>query len=218
MKKKILSLVFAVLLTAMVSTSAFAADEFNWSFFSEKDDVKITIGNNNLKHVTLSSLEPSKNMIAVDGALFTVNPEIIGDDRMQTFYINITYYGVNPVTINKFAFIMDGKTYTFDSMVGESGKTRAYGNVKSMYVENTRYLATLDTIQLMTDFVGNLDKDIRVRVYGDKTYEFSLTDTQKNGIFTLFGWYVAANGTRNSNLDILTNKMNFKLITMEVTQ
>lgn len=219
MKKKISALIMAILLVFSIPMAALAASGFNKAVFYGRDELKITNKNDGTTSIVVKSTDTSNSMIPVNGAIFTVTPEVVSDDSFQTYYIHITYIGTDWENATGFSFIMDGKTYKFETMIGEKYRTKAVGNVKSLCVEKQTYVANWDTIQLMTDFAANfMDKDIKVRVDGDRQYEFSLTDEQKNNIVHLFNLYVAADGTRDSNMDKITNLLNFKLITMEITK
>lgn len=202
MKKKILALMFAVLLAIMVPISAFATGSFNKAVFDNADDLTVKADDmSGITNIYSTSLSNGKAAIYVDWyTTITVMPTISLSDEVDGYLLGLYYVGQNWAFINNIIVKIGDHRYTISDF-DVSRKVRSGSSVQ----EYICLFANSETIPMIQDLIEHRDEEIKVRFSGsNKNIDFTLTDDIKNGMINLYNLYVAGGGTNEKNIDLIT--------------
>ncbi len=201
MKKRLLSLAAALMLIASVSTAAYAATGFNKAVFNSAADVtaKVDDMTGDAIFATTSLLGTDGEISVGDGETVAVYAGISVNSSFDLFRVAIQYYADDWAYIDGFIVKIGNKSYVF-SGVESNREVASNGTIR----ESTGITVDSSTVPLMRELIEHRNEEIKVRLCGDeKNIEFVLTDAMKNSIINLYNLFVAAGGTRSSNMKCL---------------
>lgn len=198
MKKRLLSLATALMLIASISTAAYAANGFNKSVFNNAADVTV-----NADDMTGDAIFATTSLLGTDGELSVGDGEMVAvyagisvNSSFDLFRVVIQYYADDWAYIDGFIVKIGNKSYVF-SGVEANREIASNGTIR----ESTGITVDSSTVPLMRELIEHRNEEIKIRLCGDdKNIEFVLTDAMKNSIINLYNLFVAAGGTRSSNM------------------
>lgn len=201
MKKRVLSIATALMLIISVSTAAYAASGFNKVVFNNAADVtaKVDDMTEDAIFATTSLLGADGEISVGDGEKVAVYGGISTNSSFDLFRVVIQYYADDWAYIDGLIVKIGNKSYVF-SDVESNGEVASDGTIR----ESTGITVDSSTVPLMRELIEHRNEEIKVRLCGDeKNIEFALTDAMKNSIINLYNLFVAAGGTRSSNMKCL---------------
>lgn len=201
MKKRVLSIATALMLIISVSTAAYAASGFNKVVFNNAADVtaKVDDMTGDAIFATTSLLGADGEISVGDGEKVAVYGGISTNSSFDLFRVVIQYYADDWAYIDGLIVKIGNKSYVF-SDVESNGEVASDGTIR----ESTGITVDSSTVPLMRELIEHRNEEIKVRLCGDeKNIEFALTDAMKNSIINLYNLFVAAGGTRSSNMKCL---------------
>ena len=201
MKKRVLSIATALMLIISVSTAAYAASGFNKVVFNNAADVtaKVDDMTGDAIFATTSLLGADGEISIGDGEMVAVYGGISTNSSFDLFRVVIQYYADDWAYIDGYIVKIGNKSYVF-SDIESNGEVASDGTIR----ESTGITVDSSTVPLMRELIEHRNEEIKVRLCGDeKNIEFVLTDTMKDSIINLYNLFVAAGGTRSSNMKYL---------------
>ena len=201
MRKKVLALVTALMLIMSISTAAYAATGFNKAVFNNAADVAVKADDmtGDAIFATTSLLGADGEISIGDGEMVAVYGGISTNSSFDLFRVVIQYYADDWAYIDGFIVKIGNKSYVF-SDIESNGEVASDGTIR----ESTGITVDSSTVPLMRELIEHRNEEIKVRLCGDeKNIEFTLTDAMKNSIINLYNLFVAAGGTRSSNMKYL---------------
>lgn len=210
MKKRIVSLIVAVLLSAATAVSAFATSEFKVSTFQDVDDYQIDIDDMTGEiSISIKSLLNESEFVETDDYLLAFYPMVTTNNDVDMFLFAVMYLGYQSENINQVIVKIGDNRYFFSDVELDidslpewyTSMIDSYGVVMELPV----FIIDNRTIPFMQDLIQHRDEEIKVRLVGaNREMEFVLTQAMKDGIIGLYDRYVMAGGTRQENMDLIT--------------
>lgn len=210
MKKRIVSLIVAVLLSAATAVSAFATSEFKVSAFQDVDDYQIDIDDMTGEiSISIKSLLNESEFVETDDYLLAFYPMVTTNNDVDMFLFAVMYLGYQSENINQVIVKIGDNRYFFSDVELDidslpewyTSMIDSYGVVMELPV----FIIDNRTIPFMQDLIQHRDEEIKVRLVGaNREMEFVLTQAMKDGIIGLYDRYVMAGGTRQENMDLIT--------------
>ena len=210
MKKRIGSLVVAVLLSVATAVSAFATSEFKVSAFQDVDDYQIDIDDMTGEiSISIKSLLNESEFVGTDDYLLAFYPMVTTNNDFDMFLFAVMYLGYQSENINQVIVKIGDNRYFFsDVELDMDGLPEWYTSMIDSYgvvMELPVFIIDNRTIPFMQDLIQHRDEEIKVRLVGaNREMEFVLTQVMKDGIIGLYDRYVMAGGTRQENMDLIT--------------
>ena len=210
MKKRIGSLVVAVLLSVATAVSAFATSEFKVSAFQDVDDYQIDIDDMTGEiSISIKSLLNESEFVGTDDYLLAFYPMVTTNNDFDMFLFAVMYLGYQSENINQVIVKIGDNRYFFsDVELDMDGLPEWYTSMIDSYgvvMELPVFIIDNRTIPFMQDLIQHRDEEIKVRLVGaNREMEFVLTQAMKDGIIGLYDRYVMAGGTRQENMDKIT--------------
>ena len=210
MKKRIVSLIVAVLLSAATAVSAFATSEFKVSAFQDVDDYQIDIDDMTGEiSISIKSLLNESEFVETDDYLLAFYPMVTTNNDVDMFLFAVMYLGYQSENINQVIVKIGDNRYFFsDVELDIDGLPEWYTSMIDSYgvvMELPVFIIDNRTIPFMQDLIQHRDEEIKVRLVGaNREMEFVLTQAMKDGIIGLYDRYVMAGGTRQENMDLIT--------------
>lgn len=203
MKKRIVSLVVAALLSVATAVSAFATSEFQLSIFQETDDYAISIDEmTGTAQVMVQSLLDGEGVIDFGDAYVDILPMVSSYPELDTFVIGFSYFGDHWENIDQIIIKIGNQSYFFSNF---SVYAKAQQILDTMVQETVLIAINSETVSFMQNLIENRDSEIKVRLVGMyRNLDFILTQGIKDGLIGLYDRYVMAGGTRESNLKKIT--------------
>lgn len=201
MKKRLLSIATTLILIISVSTAAYAANGFNKAVFNNAADVtaKVDDMTGDAIFATTSLLGADGEISVGDGEMVAVYGAISANSSFDLFRVVIQYYADDWAYIDGLIVKIGNKSYVF-SDVESNGEVASDGTIR----ESTGITVDSSTVPLMRELIEHRNEEVKVRLCGDeKNIEFTLTDAMKDSIINLYNLFVAAGGTRSSNMKYL---------------
>ena len=198
MKKRLVALITILLLVTSLSLSTFAANGFNKAVFNNAADVTVKADDMTGDAIlaTTSLLGADGEISVGDGETVVVYGAISANSSFDLFRVVIQYYADDWAYIDGFIVKIGNKSYVF-SDVESNGEVASDGTIR----ESTGITVDSSTVPLMRELIEHRNEEIKVRLCGDeKNIEFVLTDAMKDSIINLYNLFVAAGGTRSSNM------------------
>lgn len=210
MKKRIVSLIVAVLLSVATAVSAFATSEFKVSTFQDVDDYQIDIDDMTGEiSISIKSLLNESEFVETDDYLLAFYPMVTTNNDVDMFLFAVMYLGYQSENINQVIVKIGDNRYFFSDVELDidslpewyTSMIDSYGVVMELPV----FIIDNRTIPFMQDLIQHRDEEIKVRLVGaNREMEFVLTQAMKDGIIGLYDRYVMAGGTRQENMDLIT--------------
>ena len=210
MKKRIVSLSVAVLLSVATAVSAFATSEFKISTFQDVNDYQITIDDMTGEgSIYIKSLLNESEFVETDDYLLAFYPMVTTNNDFDMFLFAVMYLGYQSENINQVIVKIGDNRYFFsDVELDMDGLPEWYTSMIDSYgvvMELPVFIIDNRTIPFMQDLIQHRDEEIKVRLVGaNREMEFVLTQAMKDGIIGLYDRYVMAGGTRQENMDLIT--------------
>ena len=210
MKKRIVSLAVAVLLSVAMAMSAFATSEFKVSAFQDVDDYQIDIDDMTGEiSISIKSLLNESEFVGTDDYLLAFYPMVTTNNDFDMFLFAVMYLGYQSENINQVIVKIGDNRYFFsDVELDMDGLPEWYTSMIDSYgvvMELPVFIIDKRTIPFMQDLIQHRDEEIKVRLVGaNREMEFVLTQAMKDGIIGLYDRYVMAGGTRQENMDLIT--------------
>ena len=210
MKKRIVSFVVAVLLSAATAVSAFATSEFKVSAFQDVDDYQIDIDDMTGEiSIGIKSLLNESEFVEIDDYLLAFYPMVTTNNDFDMFLFAVMYLGYQSENINQVIVKIGDNRYFFsDVELDMDGLPEWYTSMIDSYgvvMELPVFIIDNRTIPFMQDLIQHRDEEIKVRLVGaNREMEFVLTQAMKDGIIGLYDRYVMAGGTRQEDMDLIT--------------
>lgn len=210
MKKRIVSLAVAVLLSVAMAMSAFATSEFKVSAFQDVDDYQIDIDDMTGEiSISIKSLLNESEFVGTDDYLLAFYPMVTTNNDFDMFLFAVMYLGYQSENINQVIVKIGDNRYFFsDVELDMDGLPEWYTSMIDSYglvMELPVFIIDNRTIPFMQDLIQHRDEEIKVRLVGaNREMEFVLTQAMKDGIIGLYDRYVMAGGTRQENMDLIT--------------
>ena len=210
MKKRIVSLAVAVLLSVAMAMSAFATSEFKVSAFQDVDDYQIDIDDMTGEiSISIKSLLNESEFVGTDDYLLAFYPMVTTNNDFDMFLFAVMYLGYQSENINQVIVkIRDNRYFFSDVELDMDGLPEWYTSMIDSYgvvMELPVFIIDNRTIPFMQDLIQHRDEEIKVRLVGaNREMEFVLTQAMKDGIIGLYDRYVMAGGTRQENMDLIT--------------
>ena len=210
MKKRIVSLAVAVLLSVAMPMSAFATSEFKVSAFQDVDDYQIDIDDMTGEiSISIKSLLNESEFVEADDYLLAFYPMVTTNNDFDMFLFAVMYLGYQSENINQVIVKIGDNRYFFsDVELDMDGLPEWYTSMIDSYgvvMELPVFIIDNRTIPFMQDLIQHRDEEIKVRLVGaNREMEFVLTQVMKDGIIGLYDRYVMAGGTRQENMDLIT--------------
>lgn len=210
MKKRIVSLSVAVLLSVAMAMSAFATSEFKVSAFQDVDDYQIDIDDMTGEiSISIKSLLNESEFVGTDDYLLAFYPMVTTNNDFDMFLFAVMYLGYQSENINQVIVKIGDNRYFFsDVELDMDGLPEWYTSMIDSYgvvMELPVFIIDNRTIPFMQDLIQHRDEEIKVRLVGaNREMEFVLTQAMKDGIIGLYDRYVMAGGTRQENMDLIT--------------
>ena len=221
MKKRIVSLAVAVLLSVAMAMSAFATSEFKVSAFQDVDDYQIDIDDMTGEiSISIKSLLNESEFVGTDDYLLAFYPMVTTNNDFDMFLFAVMYLGYQSENINQVIVKIGDNRYFFsDVELDMDGLPEWYTSMIDSYgvvMELPVFIIDNRTIPFMQDLIQHRDEEIKVRLVGaNREMEFVLTQAMKDGIIGLYDRYVIAGGTRQENMDKITQG---NIVDVEVRQ
>lgn len=210
MKKRIVSLAVAVLLSVAMAMSAFATSEFKVSAFQDVDDYQIDIDDMTGEiSISIKSLLNESEFVETDDYLLAFYPMVTTNNDFDMFLFAVMYLGYQSENINQVIVKIGDNRYFFsDVELDIDGLPEWYTSMIDSYgvvMELPVFIIDNRTIPFMQDLIQHRDEEIKVRLVGaNREMEFVLTQAMKDGIIGLYDRFVMAGGTRQENMDLIT--------------
>ena len=210
MKKRIVSLAVAVLLSVAMAMSAFATSEFKVSAFQDVDDYQIDIDDMTGEiSISIKSLLNESEFVGTDDYLLAFYPMVTTNNDFDMFLFAVMYLGYQSENINQVIVKIGDNRYFFsDVELDMDGLPEWYTSMIDSYgvvMELPVFIIDNRTIPFMQDLIQHRDEEIKVRLVGaNREMDFVLTQAMKDGIIGLYDRYVIAGGTRQENMDKIT--------------
>ena len=210
MKKRIVSLAVAVLLSVAMAMSAFATSEFKVSAFQDVDDYQIDIDDMTGEiSISIKSLLNESEFVGTDDYLLAFYPMVTTNNDFDMFLFAVMYLGYQSENINQVIVKIGDNRYFFsDVELDMDGLPEWYTSMidsHGVVMELPVFIIDNRTIPFMQDLIQHRDEEIKVRLVGaNREMEFVLTQAMKDGIIGLYDRYVMAGGTRQENMDLIT--------------
>lgn len=210
MKKRIVSLAVAVLLSVAMAMSAFATSEFKVSAFQDVDDYQIDIDDMTGEiSISIKSLLNESEFVGTDDYLLAFYPMVTTNNDFDMFLFAVMYLGYQSENINQVIVKIGDNRYFFsDVELDMDGLPEWYTSMIDSYglvMELPVFIIDNRTIPFMQDLIQHRDEEIKVRLVGaNREMEFVLTQAMKDGIIGLYDRFVMAGGTRQENMDLIT--------------
>ena len=210
MQKRIVSLAVAVLLSVAMAMSAFATSEFKVSAFQDVDDYQIDIDDMTGEiSISIKSLLNESEFVGTDDYLLAFYPMVTTNNDFDMFLFAVMYLGYQSENINQVIVKIGDNRYFFsDVELDMDGLPEWYTSMIDSYgvvMELPVFIIDNRTIPFMQDLIQHRDEEIKVRLVGaNREMEFVLTQAMKDGIIGLYDRYVMAGGTRQENMDLIT--------------
>lgn len=207
MKKKILSLLCAVVLCISIPLSAFATSKFDTRVFDGEEDFFISsddmTGEFFVEH-SLSFL--NSDMLTIipgkhEPSLIYLNPNIYLTDTIDYFTVCFQHIGFQAADFTSVIVKIGDDRYQFkncytNSVVDQSG----------LVVENISFFLKNETKSFMKALDKHKDDEIKVRLVGNqKSFDFTLTEEAVDGLLDLYDLFVEGGGTRESNFQNISS-------------
>ena len=221
MKKRIVSFVVAVLLSAATAVSAFATSEFKVSAFQDVDDYQIDIDDMTGEiSIGIKSLLNESEFVEIDDYLLAFYPMVTTNNDLDIFAFAVMYLGYQSENVNQIIVKIGDNRYFFSNVeLDLDGMPEWYMSMLASYgvvMELPFFAIDNRTIPFMQDLIQHRDEEIKVRLVGaNREMEFVLTQAMKDGIIGLYDRYVIAGGTRQENMDKITQG---NIVDVEVRQ
>ena len=207
MKRKLISLVLALFLTISISISAFASIGFNCSVFNGRDDILISYDDmKGITRVYSQAEADGKTTINFESSgIIFVTPRIAivesDNDSLDVFELSFDYFGNDWVNLNEISIKIGDKRYNFlDCNISH---TTEYANLVH---ENISFYLKNESLSFIQDFIKHQNSEIKVRLDGSaRSFDFVLTDDMKASVSLLYNLFYKGNGTRKSNMDIISS-------------
>lgn len=203
MRKKLVSLALAA--TIMVSTSlpAFATKKFDMSVFDGLEYVGVVTDEMTNESYIYSTFGVADNggtyVISDDGSRLSVLPTISTSDSYDFYKLSFTCIGSSFSGLNSAIVKIGDNRYKFT--VPQVGLDFIDGT----YLESFDVPMKKELISFMNDLIEHRNEEIKVRLVGSCiNHDFTLTDTEKIKILSMYNLFVAANGTREKNMHDIT--------------
>lgn len=212
--KRIIAAVIAMVLVATVSLSAFAAKGFNMSVFDTAQDVIVDVDDMTGKAtIVTESLLGSDGEISVGyGETVAVYGGIVATEDSELCAIIIQYYANNWAFIDSAIVKVGNKRYKFTDLSNNKDVCS-----DATIRESVDITVMSDVIPFMQDLITHRNEEIKVRLCGsEKDVDFILTDKIKDSLINLYNLYVAAGGTRKSNMKIMDRSRRMKVKVTEL--
>lgn len=210
MKKRIVSLAVAVLLSVAMAMSAFATSEFKVSAFQDVDDYQIDIDDMTGEiSISIKSLLNESEFVETDDYLLAFYPMVTTNNDFDMFLFAVMYLGYQSENINQVIVKIGDNRYFFsDVELDIDGLPEWYTSMIDSYgvvMELPVFIIDNRTIPFMQDLIQHRDEEIKIRLVGaNREMEFVLTQAMKDGIIGLYDRFVMAGGTRQENMDLIT--------------
>mgnify|MGYP004488874339 CR=1 FL=1 len=202
MKKKLLSLVLAILLVTSLSLSALATSSFNKSVFDGAADIstKSDDMSGSFSAYSTSLIGAKSNISTSVSSYVSVFPIVSSSDNFDMYTISMTYYAKDWAFINKIIIKIGDNRYNLsDFYISRDVKKNA------TIQEYCSFSVTNQLLPMMQDLIDHRDEEIKVRLDGSKgNIDFVLTDDIKNAMINLYNLYVAGGGLNKENLDYIS--------------
>lgn len=199
MKKKILSIVLAVLMMALIPISVFAASGFNKAVFDNAEDVTIKSDDmSGISTISCTSLQNRKAVIDLNwSTLVAITPNVQLSDDVDTYSITFTYVAESWAFIDSIIVKIGDNRYTLSDF--PTGRNVQHGG---SIQENAYIFLTAELIPMMQDLIEHRDEEIKIRLCGSReNVDFTLPDNIKDGMINLYNLYVAGGGTNEPNMN-----------------
>ena len=205
MKKRIVSLAVAVLLSVAMAMSAFATSEFKVSAFQDVDDYQIDIDDMTGEiSISIKSLLNESEFVGTDDYLLAFYPMVTTNNDFDMFLFAVMYLGYQSENINQVIVKIGDNRYFFSNVKFNIDNLPGF-NMDGYKMELPTIIIDSRTISFMQDLIQHRDEEIKVRLVGtSKEMDFVLTQAMKDGIIGLYDRYVIAGGTRQENMDKIT--------------
>ena len=205
MKKRIVSLAVAVLLSVAMAMSAFATSEFKVSAFQDVDDYQIDIDDMTGEiSISIKSLLNESEFVGTDDYLLAFYPMVTTNNDFDMFLFAVMYLGYQSENINQVIVKIGDNRYFFSNVKFNIDNLPGF-NMDGYKMELPTIIIDSRTISFMQDLIQHRDEEIKVRLVGtSKEMDFVLTQAMKDGIIGLYDRYVMAGGTRQENMDLIT--------------
>lgn len=205
MKKRIVSLAVAVLLSVAMAMSAFATSEFKVSAFQDVDDYQIDIDDMTGEiSISIKSLLNESEFVGTDDYLLAFYPMVTTNNDFDMFLFAVMYLGYQSENINQVIVKIGDNRYFFSNVKFNIDNLPGF-NMDGYKMELPTIIIDSRTISFMQDLIQHRDEEIKVRLVGaNREMEFVLTQAMKDGIIGLYDRFVMAGGTRQENMDLIT--------------
>lgn len=200
----------AVLLSVAMAMSAFATSEFKVSAFQDVDDYQIDIDDMTGEiSISIKSLLNESEFVETDDYLLAFYPMVTTNNDFDMFLFAVMYLGYQSENINQVIVKIGDNRYFFsDVELDIDGLPEWYTSMIDSYgvvMELPVFIIDNRTIPFMQDLIQHRDEEIKVRLVGaNREMEFVLTQAMKDGIIGLYDRFVMAGGTRQENMDLIT--------------
>ena len=205
MKKRIVSLAVAVLLSVAMAVSAFATSEFKISTFQDVNDYQITIDDMTGEgSIYIKSLLNESEFVENDDYALAFFPMVEINNDFDLFAFSVLYLGYQSENIDQVIVKIGDNRYFFSNVKLNIDNLPGF-NMDGYKMELPTIIIDSRTISFMQDLIQHRDEEIKVRLVGtSKEMDFVLTQAMKDGIIGLYDRYVIAGGTRQENMDKIT--------------
>lgn len=207
MKKKITSLLLALLLCVSVPVSVLATSRFDTRVFDDEEDLFITsddmTGEYYVEH-DISFLNSDMLMILsdeLDPSLIYLTPNIYLTDSCDYFSICFQRIGFDPADFTSIIVKIGDDRYQFKSC-----KTASSSSESNLVLDCIYFYLKTETKSFMKELSKHKDDEIKVRLVGNqKSFDFTLTEEAVDGLLDLYDLFVEGGGTRESNLQNISS-------------
>lgn len=211
MKRIVTSIVVTAMVVA-VSLSAFATTGFNTAVFNDGQD--ITVQTDPMTGITTAI---TTSLFGTKGTISTGYKERVSvyggvsiSDNFDLHDIIMMYNADDWAFINEVIFKIGDTRYYFTELKSDR-EVLSNATIR----ETVGIVVKNSTIPFMQDLIENRDKEVRVRLCGQKkNVEFVMTDDMKNSVINLYNLFVTGGGTKEKNMSLIErgDKMQVRVV------
>ena len=205
MKRRITAAALALALTALAALPASASVWFDWSVFQQAEGICLIP--EDAAGETYAMVDALANgtdgQISAGEGTVRVIPAVETNEEMDLFGLVLDYRDSQARGFDQVIVVIGDNQYYFSS--GTSPICQQTQLSDGTVCETLTLLLDGQSVQMMEDLEDHREDSIQVVLVGSGgIVHFELTDAMKDGILELYDLYVAAGGTRQENLDAIT--------------
>lgn len=207
--KKFLSFILATILIVSVPVCSFAASGFDLSVFSGQDDIKVVYDDMaddaDISVSSMMGLFGNSYHSTTSGWVYAY-PKVISNKYADVYCLMMEYGASDWAFIDSATVKIGDNRYNFGNISSKRQVERS-GNIS----EYLNIILDDNSIGFMQDLIDHQDEEIKVRLNGKyNNQDFIMSKDLKDSMIKLYNLYVAAGGTRETNLTTIAGTYNAK--------